>query len=248
MRQLRSRRSPNPRMWVAGFSLVIAASAAPSPTATAPAPSGSASVVRATDPPLQQYRAMRRMHAHAERANHEGWLDALTEFDASGFRYQIVAERGSNTVRNRVLKALLKREQELIANGDFGRGDVSPENYEFGPETVADGLRYVPLTPKREDVMLVDGRMVLDGNGDVVRVEGRLSKNPSFWTTQVTVVRHYARLDGVRVPIATESLAKVRFAGPSRLQVHYEYETINHRDVRTTPPPAIAGTPPASAR
>jgi hypothetical protein len=62
-------------------------------------------------------------------------------------------------------------------------------------------------------------------------VEGRLSKNPSFWTTLVNVIRHYARIDGVRVPIATESTAKVKFAGVSYLDVQYEYETINGRPV-----------------
>jgi hypothetical protein len=59
------------------------------------------------------------MHAMSERFDHEGWMDAWTEFDASGFRYQIVSERGSDKVRNKVLRALLNRERELIASGDF---------------------------------------------------------------------------------------------------------------------------------
>jgi hypothetical protein len=93
-------------------------------------------------------------------------------------------------------------------------------------------------------VLLVDGRMVLSGDGnELLRVEGRLAKNPSFWTSLVNVIRHYARLDGVRVPISTESIAKVRFAGVAHLKVHYEYTTINGRPVslaarRTLPPVA----------
>ncbi|HVL67040.1 MAG TPA: hypothetical protein VM364_07235 [Vicinamibacterales bacterium] len=201
-----------------------------------------------SDVPLQQYRALRRMHAHSERMSHEGWLDAWTEFDGRGFRYQIVAERGSDTVRNKVLKALLKREQELIATGDFGRGELTAENYEFGPETTSDGLRYVTITPRRRDVMLVDGRMVLDRAGELLRVEGLLARNPSFWTTQVNVVRHYARVDGTRVPVSTESIARVRFVGLSRLNISYEYETINHRDVRTAALNAPAGISRVSGR
>jgi hypothetical protein len=46
----------------------------------------------------------------------------------------------------------------------------------------------------------------------------------------------------VRVPIATESLAQLRFVGPSRLQIKYEYETINNRDVRTAALTARAGS------
>jgi hypothetical protein len=203
---------------------------------------------RLVEPELEQYRALRRMHALAEKVKHEGWLDAWTEFDSQGFRYEVVAERGSDTVRNKVLRTLLKREQELIANGDFGRGELTPENYNFGAETEGNGVRYVLIKPKRKDVMLVDGRMVLSPDGDLLRVEGVLSKNPSFWTTKVNVTRHYARVDGVRVPIETESIAKVRFAGQSRLTVKYEYETINHRAVRTAAARASAGIGLASAR
>lgn len=178
------------------------------------------------------------MHAQSERFNHEGWMDAWTEFDAGGFRYQIVAERGSDTVRNKVLRALLKREQEIIANGDFGRGELTPENYEFGAETRGPGERYIAIKPRRKDAMLIDGRMVLSPEGELLRVEGLVAKNPSFWTSEVSVVRHYARVDGVRVPIATESNAKVKLAGRSRLNVRYEYDTINGRPVRTAALPA----------
>jgi hypothetical protein len=88
------------------------------------------------------------------------------------------------------------------------------------------------IKPKRKDVTLVDGRIVLTEDGrDVVRVEGMLAKNPSFWTNSVNVIRHYTKLDGVRVPIAVESIAKIKFAGRSTLEVDYEYESINGRPV-----------------
>jgi hypothetical protein len=173
------------------------------------------------------------MHARSERFNQEAWLEAWTELDRNGFRFEIVEERGSDYVRNKVLKAVLKREQELIAEGHVERATLSTKNYEFrDTDLPADGLRYVLLKPKRKDVLLVDGRMVLSPDGsELLRVEGRLTKNPSFWTSLVNVVRHYARLDGVRVPVATESVAKVKFAGQSRMEVEYEYETINGRPV-----------------
>jgi hypothetical protein len=173
------------------------------------------------------------MHAASEKFDHEGWMDAWTELDASGFRYEIVAERGSNTVRNRVLRALLKREQEMIAKGDYGRGELTAENYEFGEEISGPDGRYIPIKPRRKDSMLIDGRMVLSPDGDLLRVEGLLAKNPSFWTSQVQVTRRYARVDGVRVPISVESIAKVKFAGRSRLNVEYQYESVNGRLVGT---------------
>ncbi len=182
--------------------------------------------------PLTQYRAYRRMHARNEHFNQEAWLEAWTELDDGGFRYTIVSETGSDYIRSKVLKAVLKREQQLVADGDCSRSDLTPENYEFQDVQQGDGERYVTLKPKRKDVVLVDGRMVLSEDGsELLRVEGRLSKNPSFWTSLVNVIRHYARVDGVRVPIATESTAKVKFAGVSHFDVRYEYETINNRPV-----------------
>jgi hypothetical protein len=194
--------------------------------------------------PLRQYRAYRRMHAWNEKFGQEAWLECWTEFDDRGFRYDITTERGSEYVLNKVLKTLLRREQELIAEGQADRADLTPENYEFAePAVDEEGQRYVVLKPKRKDVLLVDGRMVLNSEGtDVVRVEGRLSKNPSFWTSLVNVIRQFARLDGVRVPVSTESVAKLKLAGLSRMEVQYEYETINGRPISLGARQAMAST------
>jgi len=183
--------------------------------------------------PLRQYRAYRRMHARSEHFGQEAWIEAWTELNGLNFTYTIVSEKGSDYIRNKVLKAVLKREQELVADGECSRSELTPDNYTFEDSSSGDaGERYVTLKPKRKDVLLVDGRMVLSQDGsELLRVEGRLSKNPSFWTTLVNVIRHYARIDGVRVPIATESVAKVKLAGTSQLDVRYEYETINGRPV-----------------
>jgi hypothetical protein len=220
-------------VWVLGFTLLLPLGAVTisgeergSSTAARFLPGG--------DEQLTQYRAFRRMHAKSDRLNQEGWLDAWTEFDQRGFRYQIVSERGSDSVRNKVLKAVLKREQELIAEGHAARAALTEENYVFTEAERADGVRYVLMKPKRKEVMLVDGRMVLSSDGsDLLRIEGKLAKNPSFWTSLVNVIRHFAKVDGVRVPVSTESVAKVKFAGQSRLDVTYEYESINGRPVST---------------
>jgi hypothetical protein len=215
-------------LWVLGFTVIAAMAVSP-----AAGRGRDTSTARLTaDEPLTSYRAFRRMHAKSERFDQEGWLSAWTEFDGRELRYQIVEERGSEYVRNKVLRAVLKREQELVAEGPE-RAALTDDNYNFTEgEPRADGMRYVLLKPKRKDVMLLEGRMVLttDSN-ELVRVEGKLAKNPSFWTSLVNVIRHFARVDGVRVPVSTESVAKVKFAGQSRLDVSYEYESINGRPV-----------------
>jgi hypothetical protein len=172
------------------------------------------------------------MHALNEHFGQEGWLEAWTELDQRGFRYTIVSESGSDYMRNKVLKVILKREQEMVAGGEGSRSELTADNYEFEDATDGDRERYVRIKPKRKDILLVDGHMVLSqASGELLRVEGRLSKNPSFWTTLVNIIRRYARLDGVRVPISTESVAKVKLAGEARLDDRYEYVTINGRPV-----------------
>ena len=246
MRKLQPRQRTGSLQWVAAFTLAIAAGSVTAPVARAPEPRHDLPAF--TDTPLQQYRALRRMHAISERFNHEGWMDAWTEFDSGGFRYQIVAERGSDTVRNKVLRTVLKREQEAIASGNLGRGELTAANYEFGEEVTGPGERYIPIKPKRKDVMLIDGRIVLGADGDLLRVEGRISKNPSFWTSEVQIKQHFARVNGVRVPILMESVAKVKLVGRSNLNVRYEYETINGEAVKTAAASAPAALLPASAR
>ncbi len=225
------RRSRELLRWGLGFTL-LSVLAAGSGTAAGAAADTAPRVSLPQLEALTQYRAFRRMHARSENFGQEGWLEAWTEFDSRGFRYEIVSERGSDTIRNRVLKAVLKREQEMVKHADPSGAALTAANYEFQDATQGDGEQYIQMKPKRKDILLLDGRIVLSGDGsELLRIEGRLTKNPSFWISLVNVVRHYARLDGVRVPIATESIAKVKFAGVSHLDVRYEYETINDRPV-----------------
>jgi hypothetical protein len=182
---------------------------------------------------LREYRALRRMHAWSNRLDKEAWMDAYTTLQDGRFEYTIRSERGSDTIRNKVLRAMLQREQQLVNSGNAAKADLTEENYDFKePERDTDGTTVVPIEARRKDVLLVNGQMVIDpANGDLMRVEGRLARNPSFWTTLVNVVRRYARIGGVRVPVATESTAKIRFAGTSQLEVSYEYESVNGHPV-----------------
>jgi len=183
--------------------------------------------------PLQHYRAFRRLEASNGKFKKEAWLDAWTEVTATGFRFEIVREGGSAYVRDRVLKAALEREQAIWDGRPTGRSSLTAANYYFiaaNPEP--GGLMRVTVKPKRRDELLVDGAIILtEQDGDLVRVEGHLSKSPSFWAGRVEVVRTYDRVDGVRVPVRTESVAHLKMAGASSFKMTYEYETINGRRV-----------------
>jgi hypothetical protein len=92
-----------------------------------------------------------------------------------------------------------------------------------------DRLRIIPL---RKDRMLVDGTVtVLSTDGELVRIEGRLAKTPSWWTNRVDIVRRYGRVEGVHVPLSIESTANLKIAGDSVFAMTYEYEMVNGKPV-----------------
>ena len=190
--------------------------------------------------PLREYRAFRRLEASNDKFNKAAWLEAWTEVDAAGFRYDIVSEGGSAYICNRVLRAALEREKALWNSALSARSNLTTANYDFiGASLDASGLMRVTVKPKRQDELLINGVIILaPDTGDLLRVEGHLAKSPSFWTSRIEVIRTYRRIDGVRVPVHTESIAQVKMAGASSFAVSYEYETINGRHVG--PPSTVA--------
>ena len=166
-------------------------------------------------------------------------LEATTEYSpASGFRYAITSEGGSGNIRDKVLKAILEGEREAVARGEMARSTLAPCNYEFQVHGVDEnGLAKVLLSPKRKERVLVSGAMFLrPADGELVRVQGRLAKSPSFWIKSVDIVRSYERIEGAVMPVALETTAQVRMFGAATLRMTYEYSEIDGRPVppRTT--------------
>jgi hypothetical protein len=94
--------------------------------------------------------------------------------------------------------------------------------------------RRVGIRPKRRAPMLVEGSIFLtESDADLVRVEGSLVKRPSFWTRRVDVVRRYARIAGVRIPISMTARADVLLVGQSSFSMDYQYLEINGQAVES---------------
>jgi len=111
----------------------------------------------------------------------------------------------------------------------MARSSFTAINYDLtAGDSVEPGLVKLFARPKRKDVTLIDGAVyITDTDADLVRVEGRLARSPSFWTRRVDVVKQYARVAGLRVPVRVESTAQIRLAGTSTMTMTYDYEMIN---------------------
>lgn len=188
-------------------------------------------------PPVAN-QARRRLEASSKKLKESAWMEAITQYDpAKGFTYSIVAHGGSDRIRKRVLEAVLEAEQENSTRGEWRKGNLSRANYEFNfGGHAGDGMLKMQLTPKRKDSRLVLGSALLTASsGNLVRVEGRLSKSPSFWVRWVKVSRSYSPIGGAMMPVAIESTADVRFAGVSTFAMTYDYQMVDGQAINAAP-------------
>ena len=186
------------------------------------------------------FRAFRHLEVRNSHLSDAAWMDVWTTADASGFSYEIVGQGGSGYVRDRLFLPALETERTMWGAGP--RGALTHENYTFedlGAEP--GGLAWIGVKSRRKDVLLVNGSIFLrPDDGDLVRVEGALSRTPSFWTRRVEIVRRYDRIGGARVPVAFESVASIRMAGKATFTMSYEYQSVNGLDVSSGDASAVA--------
>jgi hypothetical protein len=180
-------------------------------------------------PPLTSYQALRRLEASSMGGKMSASLNARTYLDADGrFGFDVIEEAGSGLIREHVLRKALETEEKNHNQGEGGMVELTRANYDFRVSSAEDGFATIGLLPRRSSPMLLVGIMtVTPDGGDLVRLEGSPSASPSWWTRRVQILRRYARLGGVRVPIEMASRADVRIAGESTFRMTYVYEMIN---------------------
>jgi hypothetical protein len=186
------------------------------------------------------YQANRRLEASSTDLGESAWMEAFTEYSREGgFSYRVVAQGGSQRIQNRALRGVLEGEKETTAQ--WRRGALTRENYDFAFDSRSpDGLLKIQLNPRRRDSRLLDGAAWVSAqSGELVRLEGRLSKSPSFWIRWVRVKRHYRSVGGTMMPASMDSTADVKIAGVSTLSMTYDYVAINGQAV-SSPPQILA--------
>jgi len=233
------------RVQPALFVPAIGASIVTATLVAAPATSSSSQTVSDTvsrflesgQPPLKAYRARRHLEASSRGGKMKAQLDAQTTLLPDGaFSFEVLNESGSNLLRQRILRAALLEEQDNHNSAKLADSDFTRENYDFlVQESTRDGdLVRISLAPRRKSQLLIDGAaFVRREDADLVRSQGVLSKRPSFWTRKVEITRHYARIDGVRVPIEVRLDADVLLVGDSAFDMTYQYLAINGRPIAT---------------
>ena len=185
-------------------------------------------------PGVPTYRAFRKLEAGAPGSGKHGWLEVLTEHrPGAGFTYSVIREGGYEYVRNKVLRGVLNGEAELIANGKPLRAPIVPRNYEVEDGGVTEsGLTRLLLRPVRKSDGIIRGSAFLEPEiGGIVRMEGRLTKSPSFWVRDVDVTWKFTRIGDAMVPTELSSSARVIFYGRQPFKMTYHYEMVEGRAI-----------------
>jgi hypothetical protein len=190
-------------------------------------------------------RSTRHLRAGTKSGKHQGWMAVDTVQGSGGqFTWTVLTEGGSERTRNKVFRELLQAEAQAWREGSKDAAALTPANYEFLPLPTAPGEPVrIQLKPRREDSRLVDGTLTVSADGLPLKLEGRLAKSPSFWVRNVSIVKHFAQIGGIALPVEIESVADVKFVGPSTFTMRYDYQELNGRNVSQ----AAAAARPARA-
>ena len=137
-------------------------------------------------PALASYRARRRLSASTRGGSITGSIDVWTSLGSDErFRSEVTSEQGSGLIRRHVLLAALEEERRTREEKDT-QADLVPANYEFRVDDGGGDFLKIHLQPRRRSPRLIDGAVFATRDGlDIVRVEGRVSKPPSYWTRRV---------------------------------------------------------------
>jgi hypothetical protein len=179
--------------------------------------------------------AFRRLEADNPKTGRQGWMEARTSIGADGLlTVEILSEGGSEYIRNKILRVALQREQDVIAKR-VKEHETPPADLALCGEGQTDesGLVRVAIgTNTKRDGTVVGHMFLRPGSGDLVRVAGRLAKNPSFWISQVDVEWNYAKIAKDTVlPVSLYSTAKVKMFGVSTFRMTYDYLSVDGQPV-----------------
>ena len=176
---------------------------------------------------VHQATSVRRLEARNDHFDTQAWMEVRATADENGFRYTVLDEGGPGLVRSKALRGALEQESKWWKDGVAERSWFTPDNYQFEDAgTEPDGLARIGVTPKRKDLLLLNGSIFLKpDDGDLVRIEGSPARSPSFWTRRLHVVRHYAR-----IAVYTAGGRRIEYRSARRaatFSMSYKYESVN---------------------
>jgi hypothetical protein len=168
---------------------------------------------------LLSYTATRSYLLVNERFKKRAQMIVRVHYTQSGGKsFEVLSQEGSSLLRDRVIKRVIKAEEEGSQNESRQMSRISPANYRLrvsGVEELRGRECYVlDLVPVSKSPYLVRGRAWIDRSEyAVVRVEGLLAKKPSVWVGSPKITQDYAKQGAFWLPSTSSSITDAPIFG-----------------------------------
>jgi len=194
-----------------------------------PLPSGDDVVAKMMDFDAQRQSQMTgytafRHYSAVNKKRHADMLVQVTCRADGAKQFDVLSEEGSGSIRKHVFHKLLNEETDASRRGTRSGTRITPANYDFqilGQENLETGPAYVlQVSPKTENKYLIRGKIWVDASDySIVRIEGQLARNPSFWVRSVHFVHTYQRVELFWFASSTHTTSEIRIFGESELTI-----------------------------
>ena len=175
---------------------------------------------------LRDYEVLRTYIVHNRFTGKKAKLEVRMHYSGGEKQFELESEQGSKFLRSRVLKRLIRAEQEASTQERKQKTDITEENYQFSLERVEElpyGRYYVlRVKPRRKDKYLLDGLIwVIDGDFAIVQIVGRPVRRPSFWTRRIHFVHQYTKVNDFWLPASNQTEVRVFLFGKTTVSIRY---------------------------
>jgi hypothetical protein len=147
-------------------------------------------------------------------------------------KFQVLSQKGSKLIIDRVFKRLLESEKEAAEPEMHARTLLNRENYDMalvGFESSDKGNQYVlEVYPKAKSKYVYRGKVWIDATDfAVTRIDAEPAQNPSFWTKKNEVHHEYMKVQNFWLPRRNESISYIRLGGRATLTIDYSNYRVN---------------------
>ncbi|HYM13132.1 MAG TPA: outer membrane lipoprotein-sorting protein [Bryobacterales bacterium] len=144
----------------------------------------------------------------------------------AGKSYQVLSRSGSSALQTGVLDKLLLEEAEMSRGNTRQHALATSANYKMrilGEESLAGRqCEVLEIIPRTKSTHLLKGRAWVDAEDhSLVRIEGKPSAGPSFWSGRPMIVREYERIDGFSLATKSHALSDSFLLGRTELTIEY---------------------------
>jgi hypothetical protein len=176
---------------------------------------------------LKAYTASEKYIVRNSHFEEPAELTAIVTYQrGTGKTYRIVSRTGNAFLQKRVLDRVLKEDAELSRDSERAHSLLTSANYAMNVEGTevfhGEPCYIIGIHPRVHSLSGIEGKAWIDKQDfSLLRIQGRPTASPSFWTGRPLIEREYAVINGLSFAQHSRATSKGFFAGKSELDIEY---------------------------